>query len=149
MIEEESTGRIIEVFYKVYNRLGHGFIESIYQNAMIIELVAEGFEIETEKPIAVYYGDKIVGTFAADFVVNGKIIIELKAKEALHSAHEAQLTNYLRATKIEVGLLFNFGKTAEFKRKYFSNSRKAFHSTEFQEKNALRELLLENRLKSA
>ena len=124
MIDEELTGRIIKVFYKVYNALGYGFIESIYHNSMILELVSGGLTIETEKPIAVYYGANVVGTFSADLVVEQKIILELKAKELLHSAHEAQLTNYLRATDIELGLLFNFGREPEFKRKYFSNGKK-------------------------
>lgn len=124
MIEEELTGRIIKSFYKVYNSLGHGFIESIYHNAMLLELVADGLTVETEKPIAVYYEGKVVGTFSADIVVEGKIILELKAKDAIHSSHEAQLINYLRATDIEIGLLLNFGKSPQFKRKYFSNKNK-------------------------
>lgn len=124
MLDEKLTGRIIQVFYKVYNALGYGFIESVYHNSMILELVAGGLTIETEKPIAVYYGSNVVGTFSADLVVEDKIILELKAKEFLHPAHEAQLTNYLRATDIELGLLFNFGKEPEFKRKYFSNGKK-------------------------
>jgi len=124
MIEEELTGSIIRVFYKVYNTLGYGFIESIYHNAMIIELVNEGLSVETEKPIAVYYEGKVVGAFAADLVVNGKVILELKAKEKIIEAHEAQLLNYLRSTEIELGLLLNFGRRPEFKRKYFSNALK-------------------------
>ena len=125
MLEEEQlTGEIIKIFYKVYNALGHGFVESVYHNAMHLELVNAGFEVESEKQIAVYYEDKIVGVFAADIVVNGKVIIEFKAKERLVEAHEAQLINYLRATDIEIGLLFNFGKRPEFKRKYFPNKNK-------------------------
>lgn len=124
MIEEELTSRIIKAFYKVYNSLGHGFIENIYHNAMLLELVADGLSVETEKPIAVYYEGKVVGTFSADIVVEGKIILELKAKDAIHSSHEAQLINYLRATDIEIGLLLNFGKSPQFKRKYFSNKNK-------------------------
>ena len=124
MIDEELTGRVIKVFYKIYNTLGYGFIESIYHNSMIIELVKEGLSIETEKPISVYYGPNVAGTFSADLVVEEKIILELKAKESLHSAHEAQLTNYLRATDVELGFLLNFGKEPEFKRKYFSNEKK-------------------------
>lgn len=122
--EEELTGRIIKAFYRVYNTLGHGFIESVYHNAMLLELVADGLAVETEKPIAVYYEGKVVGTFSADIVVEGKIILELKAKEAIHPAHEAQLINYLRATDVEIGLLLNFAKSPEFKRKYFSNKNK-------------------------
>lgn len=125
MLEEEQlTGDIIKIFYSVYNTLGHGFIESVYHNAMHLELVNAGFEVESEKQIAVYYNRKIVGAFAADIVVNGKVIIEFKAKERLVEAHEAQLINYLRATDIEIGLLFNFGKQPEFKRKYFPNKNK-------------------------
>lgn len=124
LIEEELTGTVIKVFYKVYNTLGYGFLESVYLNAMIIELTNEGFAIETEKPIAVYYENKLVGSYFADIIVEGKLILELKAKESLHPAHEAQLINYLRATDIELGLLFNFGKSPEFKRKLFSNKNK-------------------------
>ena len=124
MIEEELTGRVIKAFYKVYNTLGHGFIESVYHNAMILELIAQGLVVETEKPIAVYYEGRIVGTFSADLLVNSTVMIELKAVDTIHPVHEAQLINYLRATEIEVGLLFNFGKKPEFKRKYFSNEKK-------------------------
>lgn len=124
MFEEELTGTIIKAFYKVYNTLGHGFIESVYHNAMLLELIDQGLVGETEKPIAVYYEGRIVGTFSADLLVNSKIMNELKAADGIHPAHEAQLTNYLRATEIEVGLLFNFGKKPEFKRKYFSNEKK-------------------------
>ena len=88
MIEEELTGQIIKVFYKVYNTLGYGFIEQIYHNAMIIELAAAGLKVETEKPIAVYYEGKIVGTFEADLVVEDKVILEFKAKEAIHEAQK-------------------------------------------------------------
>ena len=124
MIEEELTGKIIKVFYKVYNALGYGFLEQIYHNAMILELSAAGLKVETQKAIAVYYEGKIVGSFACDLVVEDKVILELKAKERIHEAHEAQLINYLRATDVEIGLLLNFGKTPEFKRKYFSNNNK-------------------------
>lgn len=124
MLEEELTGQIIKAFYKVYNTLGHGFIESVHHNAMILELVDQGLVVETEKPIAVHYEGRVVGTFSADLLVNSTVMIELKATDSIHPAHEAQLTNYLRATEIEVGLLFNFGKKPEFKRKYFSNEKK-------------------------
>lgn len=124
MIEEELTGQIIKCYYKVYNTLGHGFLERIYHNSMIIELVSQGLRVETEKPIAVFYQGRVVGTFVADIVVEDRVVVELKANERLIEAHEAQLVNYLRATEIEIGLLFNFGKTAEFKRKVFSNKNK-------------------------
>jgi len=130
MIEEELTGQIIKVFYKVYNSLGYGFLEQIYHNAMILELTALGLRVETEKPIAVYYEGRIVGTFSADLVVEEKVILELKARERINEAHEAQLTNYLRATLIEIGLLLNFGSSPEFKRKFFSNKNKRIEHPE-------------------
>ena len=129
MIEEELSGQLIKIFYKIYNELGFGFIESVYHNAFSLELAAEGIPAESEKRILVFYVGKAVGVFEADLVVAGKIIIELKAKETLVSAHEAQLVNYLRATNLELGLLFNFGKKPEFKRKYFSNENKKQQST--------------------
>jgi GxxExxY protein len=92
---------------------------------MIVELTGAGSMVETERPIAVYYEDRVAGKVSADLVVNGSVIVELKAKEKLVPAHEAQLVNYLRATEIEIGLLFNFGKTPEFKRKFFANINKA------------------------
>jgi GxxExxY protein len=124
MIDEELTGKIIGAFYTVYNTLGHGFIESIYHNAMVIEMVKCGLSLEIEKPITVYYGPNVVGTFEADLVVEHRVIVELKAKEKLVPAHEAQLTNYLRATDVEIGLLFNFGRSPEVKRKLFENRYK-------------------------
>ena len=143
MIDEELTGRIIQIFYRVYNALGYGFIEGIYHNALILELVYNGISVETEKPIAVYYGKKVVGTFSADLVVENKIILELKAKESLNAASEAQLVNYLRATDIELGFLLNFGKKPEFRRKYFSNEKKR-RTTEFPSDDAILEQLFKN-----
>lgn len=130
MQEEELTGQIIKSFYKVYNTLGYGFLEQIYHNALIIELTRAELKVETEKSIAVYYEGKILGTFSADLVIEEKVIIEIKAKERIHEAHEAQLLNYLRATEIEIGLLLNFGRSAEFKRKYFSNNNKRLLDSE-------------------
>ena len=128
MVDKELTGEVIKVFYKVYNSLGYGFLESVYKNAMMIELAAAGLVAEAEKQIAVNYAGRIVGNYAADIVVNDRLIVELKARETLSEAHEAQLVNYLRATEIEIGLLFNFGKVPEFKRKYFSNQNKSRNS---------------------
>jgi len=104
--------------------LGFGFIERVYHNAMIIELVAQGLEIESERSINVHYEGKLVGSFSADLIVEKKVILELKAKESIQESHIAQLTNYLRSTDLELGLLLNFGKRPEFKRKYFPNSNK-------------------------
>ena len=122
--DEELTGLIIKAFYTVYNTLGYGFLEKVYENALAVELGRLGLAAECQRPIAVYYGGELVGEYFADIVVNGKVILELKAAEALHPAHEAQLVNYLRATDIETGFLFNFGREAKFARKYFSNERK-------------------------
>jgi len=117
----ELTDKIIRAFYTVYNKLGYGFLEKVYENAMKIEL--KKLELQTEKQVAinVYYDGENVGIYFADLIVENLVIIELKAGEGLVEEHEAQLTNYLRATNIEVGLLLNFGKTAQIKRKVFSN----------------------------
>jgi len=148
MIEEELTGKIIKVFYKVYNTLGYGFIESIYHNAMILELGNAGLRVETQKPIAVYYEARIVGSFYADLIVENRVILELKAKEKLVEAHEVQLINYLRATEIEIGLLLNFGKTPEFKRKFFSNMNKSLNGIS-SSGNLLEDLFVKHPFESA
>ena len=117
----EMTNKIINCFYKVYNILGYGFLEKVYENALKMELENNGFSVEAQKPIKVLYLEKIVGEYFADLVVDNKIIIELKANEVLIPENEAQLVNYLKATEFEVGLLLNFGKKPEIKRKIFSN----------------------------
>ncbi len=115
----ETTGKIIKAFYAVYNDLGFGFLEKVYENALVVELESLGLSVEQQKPINVYYRDVLVGEFFSDLLVNGHVIVELKSAESIARAHEAQLINYLRATRYEVGLLLNFGKTAEYKRKIF------------------------------
>lgn len=122
----ELTERIIKSFYKVYNVLGYGFLEKVYENALIIELEKNGMKAIAQSAIDVYYEEEKVGIYFADIIVENKVIIELKACEEMALAHEAQLTNYLRATKIEVGLLLNFGKKPELKRRVFDNNRKLF-----------------------
>lgn len=117
----DLTELIIKCFYKVYNELGYGFLEKVYQNAFLIELQNEEFEVESQKQIKVYYQGEVVGNYYADIVVEKVVIIELKAAETLAEEHEFQLINYLKATDIEVGLLLNFGKKPEIKRKIFSN----------------------------
>lgn len=117
----EITEKIIKAFYKVYNTLGYGFLEKVYENALFIELESMGLLVEKQGQINVYYEDKEVGVYFADLIVNELVIIELKATETLCEEHEFQLINYLKATEIEVGLLLNFGKKAELKRKVFSN----------------------------
>lgn len=117
----DLTGEIIRIFYAVYNTLGYGFLEKVYENAMYLELANTGFLVEKQKPIEVYYQGQRVGEYYADLIVNDLVIIELKAAESLCEEHEFQLINYLKATDIEVGLLLNFGKSPQFKRKVFSN----------------------------
>jgi len=124
MIHEEITAKIIEAFYKVYNKLGYGFLERVYQRALLLELEKEGFDCKEEFPIKVYYDNKIVGDYRADIIVNNCVIIENKAQSVLVEENEFQLINYLKATDIEIGLLLNFGKKPEFKRKIFTNDRK-------------------------
>jgi len=119
----EITGKIIKAFYKVYNTLGYGFLEKVYQNALFIELVAMDLFVEKQKQIKVYYESKEVGEYFADLIVDRCVIVELKAAETLCEEHEFQLINYLKATEIEVGLLLNFGKKPEFRRKVFSNKK--------------------------
>ena len=121
---EEKTDLIIKAFYKVYNTLGYGFLEKVYHNAFLIELRNLGFDVKSQYPIDVYYEEFMVGEYFADIIADNCIIIENKAAEALREEHEFQLINYLKATDMEVGLLFNFGKTPSFKRKYFTNDRK-------------------------
>ncbi|MFP5470473.1 MAG: GxxExxY protein [Bacteroidia bacterium] len=117
----EITEKIIRAFYKVYNALGYGFLEKVYENALFIELKEMGFFVEKQRLIEVFYENQKVGDYYADLIVNKVVIIELKAAESLCEEHEFQLINYLKATEIEVGLLLNFGKNPEFKRKVFSN----------------------------
>ena len=123
MLHKEITERILRAFFDVYNHLGYGFLEKVYQNALMIELKDIGLEAETERKVDVYYGEKIIGTFFADITVDGKVILELKACEELHDQHKNQLINYLKATELEVGILLNFGPKPTFKRVVFSNRR--------------------------
>ena len=124
----DVTGLIINAFYTVYNKLGYGFLEKVYENAMIIEMENLGLEVKRQYPISVFYNGKNIGLYYADLIINDCVIVELKAATQIASAHEAQLTNYLRATNNEVGLLLNFGQSAEFKRKVHSMAYKAADS---------------------
>ena len=115
---KELTSQIIGCAYRVYNKLGYGFLESVYEKSLIIELRQEGLSVESQKSIKVYYKSLVVGNFIADLFVEGKIIIELKSVSHLVKSHEVQLVNYLTATGIDVGLLINFGEDkVEVKRK--------------------------------
>jgi GxxExxY protein len=122
MLHADITDGIIKAFYKVYNSLGYGFLERVYENALYLELVSSGFQISQQQPIQVFYERQLVGEYFADLLVNDLIILELKAAEYIRDEHVAQLTNYLKATKKEVGLLLNFGRKPEFKRIVFTNS---------------------------
>jgi hypothetical protein len=124
MLEQELTNKIIKAFYQVYNTLGYGFLEKVYENAMCLELNKQGLACKRQERIKVYYEETQVGDYFADIIVENRVIIELKAAENLCYEHECQLINYLKATNIEVGLLFNFGKEPQFKRKIFTNDRK-------------------------
>jgi GxxExxY protein len=118
----DITEKIIKAYYNVYNKLGYGFLEKVYENSMFIELTSMGLAVTKQKQITVFYEGREVGEYFADLYVNNLVIVELKAAEGLCADHEAQLINYLKATDIEVGLLLNFGKKPEFKRKVFTNS---------------------------
>ena len=124
IVPQELIDIILKQFYRIYNDLGYGFLERVYQNALYYALVEQGLKCETEKPIKVYHDGRVVGDYRADLLVEDCVILELKACEELNPAHEAQLINYLRATEIEVGYLLNFGKKAKFSRKVYSNNRK-------------------------
>jgi len=120
----DLTKKIIGVFYDVYNELGFGFLESVYQRAMAMALRQAGLGVECEKSIPVWFRGELVGDFFADLLVEAAVILELKAASDIALAHEAQLLNYLRGTAIEVGLLLNFGPKAQVKRLAFDNQRK-------------------------
>ena len=113
----EISQKIIGAAYDVHNTLGSGFLEKVYQNALLIELKLQGLSAEAEKPITVHYRGEVVGNYIADIVVEDKIILEIKAIRSLSEIHEVQLVNYLTATGIEIGLLLNFGKSVEVKRR--------------------------------
>ena len=123
---KDLTDKIIKAFYCVYNELGFGFLESVYQNALYYELLKRGFIVEAQKAIHVYYKTHLVGKYKADLIVDELIILELKAAECLVPKNELQLINYLKSTDKEVGLLFNFGIKPEVRRKAFNNDRKQF-----------------------
>ena len=120
----DVTEIIIKAFYTVYNKLGYGFLEKVYEKAMLIEVGKLGIDVKSQVSIKVLYEGKDVGNYFADLIIDNKIIVELKAAECIDDAHEAQLTNYLRATEYEVGLILNFGRKAQFKRRAFSNDYK-------------------------
>jgi GxxExxY protein len=124
LMHENLTGQIIKAFYNIYNELGYGFLEKVYENAFALELESMGLRVGRQRPIRVHYLGREVGDYYADLIVEGLVIIELKCAEAMCEAHEAQLLNYLKATDVEVGLLLNFGPKPAFRRKIFTNDKK-------------------------
>ena len=121
---EELTQRVIGVFYEVYNELGYGFLESVYREAMRLALTQAGLQVKTEVPVPVSFRGVVVGIFRADLIVNGCLLVELKAMEQISRQHASQTMHYLRATPIEVALLMNFGPLPRFQRFVLDNERK-------------------------
>ena len=121
---QDITELIIKAFYVVYNTLGYGFSEKVYENALASELRRMGLKVVQQAPIRVYYAGQVVGEYFADLLIADAVLVELKAAQMLAQSHEAQLLNYLKATLYEVGLLLNFGPKPQVKRKAFDNERK-------------------------
>jgi GxxExxY protein len=128
LLHEELTNVIIKTFYEVYNELGYGFLEKVYQNSLYLELKNKGLKVEAQKRIAVFYKGTEVGEYYADLIVEDKIILELKAADCIIKDFENQILNYLRATDCEVGLLLNFGKNPNLKEKYLKISENKIRS---------------------
>ncbi|MBK7441801.1 MAG: GxxExxY protein [Bacteroidetes bacterium] len=120
-LHSDITQKVIKAYYNVYNKLGYGFLEKVYENAMVIELKSMGLKVEQQVKIKVFYNGQEVGYYIMDIVVENIVGVEIKACEALCVEHTYQLINYLKASQIEVGLLLNFGKDPEIKRKIFRN----------------------------
>ncbi len=121
----EITDKILAAFYEVYNKLGSGFLESVYRAALVIVMTRLGLRVETRAVLPVRFDSRIIAEFRPDLVTNEKVIVEIKVARALDPAHSAQVLNYLRASDMEVGLLLNFGAKAQFERLYYDNERKA------------------------
>lgn len=130
LLHSDITSLVIKAFFNVYNTLGFGFLEKVYQNSLLLELKNLGLDCSASVPIDVYYHNYRVGHYVADIIVNDLVIIEIKAAESISNEHEAQIINYLKATNIEVGMLLNFGKTAQFKRRVFSKAFKPNTTTD-------------------
>jgi GxxExxY protein len=120
----ELTDKVIGVFFDVYNEMGHGFLESVYENAIALALTENSFDVKRQISIPVWFRGQKVGDFVADMLIENSVLLELKAVRVLEASHEAQILNYLRATDLEVGLLLNFGVKPQFKRFAYDNGRK-------------------------
>jgi GxxExxY protein len=119
-----ATEAVLGAFYRVYNELGTGFLESVYEAAMAMVLGTMGVEAERQAPVSVRFRGRVIGSFKTDLVVESRVAVELKASRTIDRSHEAQLLNYLRPSDLEVGLLLNFGEQPSFKRLAYSNDRK-------------------------
>ncbi|MGC4005459.1 MAG: GxxExxY protein [Pirellulales bacterium] len=124
LLHRELTDLIIKAFYRVYNTLGYGFLERVYENALAHELRTLGLKVQQQVPINVHYQGVRVGEYFGDLLVEDKVLLELKSCEELCDKHATQLLNYLNASPIEVGLLFHFGEKPTIKRKIQTNDRK-------------------------
>jgi len=120
----ELTEKLIGIFFEVYNELGHGFLESVYEQAYVLVLTSKGIQFQQQCPVNVMFRGANVGEFCADLIVEQAVIVEMKAVQKLDLSHEKQLLNYLRATDLEVGLLLNFGPSAQIRRLILENERK-------------------------
>ncbi len=121
----DITEKILRAFFKiVYPQLGYGFLEKVYENALVIALRTMGLKVVQQARIEVHFQEQVVGEYFADLIVEDKVIVEIKVARAISKEHEAQLLNYLRATPYEVGLVLNFGPKPDFRRKAFDNARK-------------------------
>jgi GxxExxY protein len=124
LIHAELTELLIGIYFEVYNELGYGFLESIYEKAFVSLLTERKIAFQQQCLLEVTFRGKVLGEFKADLIIERAVIVELKAVQKLELPHEKQLLNYLKATTLEVGLLFNFGPTSEFRRLVFENERK-------------------------
>jgi len=120
----ELTDRIIGIFYDVYNELGYGFLECVYEESLLIALRQEGLAVDRQVPVPVWFRGHRVGEFRADLLVEKRVLLELKSARMLEKAHEAHLLHYLKSTESEIGLLLNFGSRPQFRRLLFDNERK-------------------------
>ena len=120
----DLTEKVIGIFYDVYNELGYGFLEIVYEESLVIALRQAGMAVARQVPLPVWFRDQKVGEFRADLIVDNCVLLELKSARSLEPAHEAQLLHYLKSTEIEIGLLLNFGVRPQFRRLLFDNERK-------------------------
>jgi GxxExxY protein len=131
LVHGAVTDRVINAFFRVYNELGTGFLESVYEKALAIQLAELNVPVETQASVVVHFHGKEVGLFRADMIVEGRVLVELKVARSIAEAHEHQVLNFLNATRLEVGLLLNFGPRAEFKRLLLTNNKKKSLSVPF------------------